>query len=42
MVALVYHEPISSAINEIEMQLINNFFPEIFAEMLQRIEQDEE
>lgn len=42
MVALVYHEPISSAINEIEMLLINNFFSEILAELLQRIEPDEE
>lgn len=41
MVAVLHHNFVSERLKEIEMQLISTFFPEILAELLQRIEEDD-
>lgn len=42
LLIILYQQQADENVSEVELQHISTFFPEILAEMLQRIEQDEE
>lgn len=42
LLIILYQQQADENVSEAELQHISMFFPEILAEMLQRIEQDEE
>lgn len=42
LLIILYQQQSDEVVSEIELQHISTFFPEILAEMLQRIDEDEE
>ncbi len=42
LLIILYQQQSDENVSEVELQHISTFFPEILAEILQRIEQDEE
>jgi hypothetical protein len=42
LLIILYQQQADENVSEVELQHISTFFPEILAEMLQRIDEDEE